>query len=166
MERDVIERGRSGRPNRTEPLGIGNEDRIIDAAMNWKPKPAAPVKPSTSTQSAFDSLQQVAHDATDQGTKSLLGLDKPPPSQTHSQYIEQRAGKMSRPEFLESDALWGMARDLAAQKKMPLSRAFNELANPALVKKHGGPLTAEELSNMGLGAAQHGIGPSRHGGWD
>lgn len=43
MKRDVIERGRSGRPNRTEPLGIGNEDRIIDAAMNWKPKPAAPV---------------------------------------------------------------------------------------------------------------------------
>lgn len=43
LKRDVIERGRSGRPNRTEPLGIGNEDRIIDAAMNWKPKAAAPV---------------------------------------------------------------------------------------------------------------------------
>lgn len=165
LKRDVIERGRSGRPNRTEPLGIGNEDRIIDAAMNWKPKPDAPVKAS-STQSSFDSLQQVAHDTTQQGTKSLLGLDKPPPSQTHSQYIEKRTGKMSRPEFLESDALWGMARDLAAQKKMPLSQAFNELANPVLAKRHGGPLTAEELSNMGLGAAQHGIGPSRHGGWD
>lgn len=165
LKRNVIERGRSGRPIRTEPLGIGNEDRIIDAAMNWKPKAAAPVK-SSSTQSAFDSLQQVAHDTTQQGTKTLLGLDKPPPSQTHSQYIEKRTGKMSRPEFLESDALWGMARDLAAQKKMPLSRAFNELANPVLAKRHGGPLTAEELSNMGLGAAQHGIGPSRHGGWD
>lgn len=44
--------------------------------------------------------------------------------------------------------------------------AFNELANPMLVKRYGAALTPEELSKMATGAAQAGITPSRHGGWD
>jgi hypothetical protein len=102
-------------------------------------------------ESAMDILRGVAHDTTQEGTKKLLGLDRPPPSRTHSEYIAQKGGPVTGENLLGNEALWAAARDLAAQKNMTFSQAFTGLARRSM----GRELTPEELASVMSAGAQH-----------
>lgn len=103
--------------------------------------------------SAMDSLRQIAEDATQEGTKKILGLDKPPLPRTHQEYVASKTKRMSGEEILNSDALWAAARDLAAQKNIPMSKAYSQLGEQAL----GRPLTAQEFASQMTAGARYGL---------
>lgn len=108
--------------------------------------------------SAMDSLRQIAEDATQEGTKKILGLDKPPLPRTHQEYVASKTKRMSGEEILNSDALWAAARDLAAQKNIPMSKAYSQLGEQVL----GRPLTAQEFASQMTAGARYGLlGPRK-----
>jgi hypothetical protein len=107
-------------------------------------------------QSGMNMLQDVLRETTNRGIIDKLL----PPPRTHSERIAARTKGMSDTDVLNSDELWAMTRDLMAQREVPFTQAYSQLAERRL----GRPLTPEEITTAMTEGARAGVAtPSRYG---